>query len=152
MFIWVVLILEALEKRDVRLSDEAIEYKLEQIPLTLLDTYTAILHDCPPSREEDMWRILRWLFYGNRSLTVTELEKGLCLETEISGWHGFSADVEYLYGSLIRFQSPRNGIKFVHQTARDFIEILIQDSSSADIAGIAMTAQAANESMATAII
>jgi hypothetical protein len=83
MFLWVVLIMNELERRDERLSDEVIASKLSRIPLTLIDTYETILNNTSPTRKQDMWRIIRWLLFGSRSFTVAELENGLCLEIQV---------------------------------------------------------------------
>jgi hypothetical protein len=123
--------------------------KLSRIPLSLVDTYESILRNILPTRKEDAWRILRWLLFGSRNLTLAELEVGLCLELGISNWNGFADDVEFLCGSLIRFDGPRREINFVHQTARTFLETFIQSSRPEDIAGLNLSVQAANEHLAT---
>jgi hypothetical protein len=132
MFLWVVLILKELERRDERLSDEAVGSKLSSIPLTLVDTYEAILLSTPPTRKEDMWRIIRWMLFGSRVLTVAELEKALCLETGVSNWYDFVGDLKVLCGSFIRLDGPREEVSFVHQTARAFLENCIKDLSATD--------------------
>jgi hypothetical protein len=148
MFLWVVLIMKELERRDERLSDEAIASKLSRIPLTLIDTYEIILNNTLLTRKQDMWKIIRWLLFGSRSLTLTELEKGLCLETGVSNWYDFVGDLNFLCGSLIRLDGPREEVRFVHQTARSFLETFTQNSSAVDIGGLAMDAHAANEHLA----
>ncbi|KAF7503672.1 hypothetical protein GJ744_003401 [Endocarpon pusillum] len=148
MFLWVVLIMKDLERRDERLSDEAIALKLSSTPLTLIDTYEAILHNAPPTRKQDMWRIIRWLLFGSRSLTLAELETGLCLETGISSWHDFAGDLKFLCGSLTRMGGPLEEVNFVHQTARDFFETYSRNSSAADVNGLNLDFQAANEHLA----
>lgn len=149
MFLWVVLVLKELEKRDERLSDETIASKLSRMPRTLVDTYEAILLNICPTRKDDFWRIMRWLIFGTRGVTLTELETGLCLETGVSSWHDLDGDVKFLCGSLIRFDGPRQEIKFVHQTARGFFETFIGNPSTADVVGLDMDAHAANEHLAT---
>ena len=148
MFLWVVLIMKELERRDKRLSDEVIASKISSTPLTLIDTYEAILHNTPPTRKQDMWRIIRWLLFGSRSLTLAELETGLCLETGISSWHDFAGDLKFLCGSLTRLGGPREEVSFVHQTARDFLEAFPRNSSAADVGGLHMDTHAANEHLA----
>ncbi len=149
MFLWVVLIMNELERRDERLSDEVIASKLSRIPLTLIDTYETILNNTLPTRKQDMWRIIRWLLFGSRSLTLTELEKGLCLETGVSNWYDFVGDLKFLCGSLIRLERPGEEVRFVHQTARSFLETFTQNSSAIDVGGLAVDAHAANEHLAT---
>lgn len=149
MFLWVVLVIKELERRDERLSDEVIVSKLSRIPLTLIDTYEEILRNTSPTRKNDTWRIIRWLLFGSRGLTLAELETGLCLETGVSSWHDFAGDVKFLCGSLIRFDGPREEIHFVHQTARSFLETFARNSSAQDVAGLDMDTQAANEHLAT---
>jgi Ankyrin repeats (3 copies)/NACHT domain len=148
MFLWVVLIMKELERRDERLSDEVIAYKLSSTPLTLMDTYEVILYNVPPTRKQDLWRIVRWLLFGSRSLTLAELETGLCLETGISSWHNFAGDLKFLCGSLTRLDGPREEVGFVHQTARGFLEAFPQNSSIADVGGVDMDTHAANEHLA----
>jgi hypothetical protein len=72
-----------LGKRDQRLTDESIASKLSSVPVTLANTYTAILNDVPASRRDDLWRVLRWLVFGKRALKVRELEEVLCRETKV---------------------------------------------------------------------
>lgn len=148
MFLWVVLIMKELEKRDERLSDEVITSKLSSIPLTLADTYEAILDNVPATRRQDFWRIIRWLLYASRGLSLTELEAALCLETSQSGWHDLSGDLRFLCGSLTRFESTGERVGFIHQTARDFLDACSRDSKLATVRGFAMETDAANEDLA----
>ena len=152
MFLWVVLIMKELEKRDERLSDEVIASKLSRTPLTLIDTYEAILHNAPQSRKQDMWRIFRWLLFGMRSLSLAELEIGLCLETGTSSWHDFEGDLKFLCGSLTRLGGPRKEVFFVHKTARDFLEAFPRNASTADVGGLDMDTHAAHEHLATVCV
>lgn len=149
MFLRVVLIMQELERRDEGLSDEALASKLSRIPLTLVDTYKVIIHNTPPMREQDLWRTIRWLLFGSRSLTLVELEEGLCLETGISSWHDFVGDLKFLCGSLVRLDGPLEEVSFVHQTAGSFLENYTKNSSAAHTGGLAMNAHAANEHLAT---
>ncbi|KAJ9659313.1 hypothetical protein H2198_003189 [Neophaeococcomyces mojaviensis] len=148
MFLWVVLIMKELERRDERLSDEVIASKLSSTPLTLIDTYEAILHNVPSTRKQDLWRIVRWLLFASRTLNIVELGMGLCLETGISSWHDFAGDLNFLCGSLTRLHGPQEEVSLVHQTARDFLEAFTRNSSAADLGGIDMDTHAANEHLA----
>jgi hypothetical protein len=152
MFLWVVLIIKELERRDELLSDSVIASKLSGIPLTLVETYSAILDKSSPSRRLDTWRIFRWMLCSARNLTLTELNKGLCLEMDILNWYDFEGDMKFLCGSLINMGSPEDEVSFIHQTARRFLEALIEDSSTADTGGIAMDFHTANEQLATTCI
>ena len=82
-FLWVVLVLKELERRDERLTDELIASRLEKAPTTRVTTYEAILKTPPASRQSDLWRIIRWLMNARRVLAVSELERALCLELGI---------------------------------------------------------------------
>lgn len=148
MFLWAVLVMNELERRDERLSDEVIASKLSTTPLTLIDVYESILRNVPTTRKQDMWRMFRWLLFGSRSLTLIELETALCLEVGISSWHDFAGDLKFLCGSLVRWSGPHDQVEFVHQTARDFLEAYSQSSSSAVVEGLAMDANGANETLA----
>jgi hypothetical protein len=149
MFLWVVMVFEELEKRDERLSNEVIAAKLSKIPLSLVDTYKAMLRDAPAARKRDMWIIIRWILFGSRGLTVMELKLGLCLEVATSDWYDFTGDLELLCGSLIRFDGPREEISFVHQTVRSFLQSFTATSSPEDLAGVHMDPATANEQLAT---
>lgn len=149
MFLWVVLIMRELESRNERLSDEAIASKLSRTPLSLSDTYKAILRNVPPARKYDLWRIIRWLLFGSRSLTLAELEAGLCLETGISNWHDFEGDLRFLCGSLLQLGGPRDEVNFIHQTTRDFFETFPRTSYMADVDEYFMDTNSANERLAT---
>jgi len=148
MFLRVVLIIKELERRDERLTDEAIISRLSRIPLTLVATYEDIIHSAPPTRKNDMWRIIRWLLFGTRGLTLAELESAICLETSVSNWHDFASDVKFLCGSLIRFNGRRGEINFIHQTARSFLEAVASNSNPEDLAGVNMDTKTANEHLA----
>jgi Ankyrin repeats (3 copies) len=148
IFLWVVLIIKEAERRDECLSDEVIASKLSAMPLTPIDTYEIIVQSIPPSRKQDMWRVIRWLVFGSRSLTLSELEQGLCLETGISNWYDFARDLTFLCGSLIRLDGPKEEVRFVHQTAGVFVEKFAQASSTADIGGLDMDSRSANEHLA----
>lgn len=149
MFLWVVMVFDELEKRDERLSDEVIAAKLSKIPLSLVDTYTAILRNAPSARERDMWMILRWMLFGSRGLTVEELERAVCLEFGTSKWYDFAGDLELLCGSLIRCDGPHEEINFVHQTARSFLQAFTAASTPTDFAGVDMNPDAAHAQLAT---
>jgi ankyrin repeat protein len=149
MFLWVVLIMQELERRDERLTDEVIASKLSRIPLTLYDTYISIIHNTPAARRKDMWTIYQWLLFGSRNLTLTELETAMCLETCVSTWHDFAGDLNFLCGSLIRVGGPQEEVSFVHQTARGFLEAFVMNASAADVGAVEMDTNAANEHLAT---
>jgi hypothetical protein len=148
MFLWVVLVLEDLACRDERLSDAVIASKLSRIPMTLLKTYETLIQIPLQSRRHDMWRVIRWLLYSKRGLTVAELETALCLETGISRWHDFPGDLKYLCGSLIRYDGTHGEVHLVHQTARDFLKQFVSKAAVSDIGYIPMDATLANEHIA----
>lgn len=148
MFLWAVLIMQDLERRDERLSDEVISTKLSSIPLTLFNTYETILKKISPSRKKDMWRIFRWLLFAKRGLTFAELEIALCLETGVSRWHDFAGDVNFLCGAFLRFDGPRGEINMVHQTARDFLQSFVKLAIPEDVAGLDMSYREANAHLA----
>jgi hypothetical protein len=150
MFLWVVLVMKELERRDERLTDEVIAAKLSKLPMTLAETYKVILHAPPLARREDMWRVIRWILYACRDIDLDELEAGLCLEGDIKSWHGFAGDLEYLCGSLIRYDGTR--ISLVHQTARTFLESFVRDANPLDIAELSMDSRSANERLAMTCI
>jgi len=136
MFLWVVLVMDELERRGERLTDEVIAAKLSQIPLTLVKTYEGILNNPPTSRRSDLWRIIRWLVFGKRGLTLAELETALCLEVGIPKWHDFPGDLKFLCGSLIRIDGPRGEINLVHQTAQEFLKTYIKHASLPELGNI----------------
>jgi len=57
--------------------------------------------------------------FGNRPLSVAELEVALCLETNIGRWHDLAGDVRFLCGPLVTIHGDQ--IQMVHTTARDFV-------------------------------
>lgn len=154
MFLWAVLIVEELERRDERLTDEVIASKLSRLPLTLMNTYEVIVQNPPSSRKNDMWHILRWLLYGKRGLTLAELESALCLELGITRWHGFVGDVDFLCGPLITIDKEDGRINLIHQTARDFLERFVVKAYLDDdhTAGVEMDVTLANEHLAKTCI
>jgi hypothetical protein len=148
MFLWVILIMEELEKRDERLTDEVVMSKLSRIPLDLDNTYTAILQNLSSTRKADTWRILRWVLFGTRNFTMAELNIALCLEIGVSTWHGFAWDVRFLCGSLIRINGPQEEIHLIHRTARDFLQNFTQKATTMEVAGLNLEPHAANEQLA----
>lgn len=152
MFLWVVLIMKELERRDERLSDEVISTKLTSTPLTLQATYISILESCPQHRKADMWRILRWLLFASRSLTLAELQASMCLETATSNWYDFVGDVQYLCGSLIRIHGPLDMVSFVHPTARDFLETSTRSPHFTASSEVALDYREAHESLAAVCV
>ena len=95
-----------------------------------------------------MWTIYRWLLFGSRTLTLTELEAAMCLETGVSSWHDFAGDLSFLCGSLIRVGGPQDEVSFVHQTARGFLEAFITKASATDLGEVEMDAHTVNEHLA----
>lgn len=93
-----------------------------------------------------MWRILRWLLYGKRGLTILELETALCLDTDT--WLDFAGDSQFLCGSLFRSSAPRGELNLVHQTARDFLESFVKTASADDLGDVSMEAIAAHTHLA----
>jgi hypothetical protein len=148
MFLWVVLVIQELERRNERLTDEVIKAKLSSIPLKLIPTYETLLLQPSPARRNDMWRILRWLLFGKRGLTLAELEMALCLETGVPRWYDFAGDINTLCGSLVRFDGPRGEISLVHQTAQDFLETFTSTAAPENVSGLEMSTSAANTHLA----
>jgi len=95
-----------------------------------------------------MWRIVRWLIYGKRGLTIAELETALCLETGTLRWHDFAGDLKVLCGSFIRFDGTRGEINLIHQTARDFLERFVEKADHSDIGDMHMDTVGANRHLA----
>ncbi|KAH8594139.1 hypothetical protein B0O99DRAFT_595843 [Bisporella sp. PMI_857] len=120
MFLWVVLVLQELDRRDERLTDDLIATRLRKVPLTLATVYEGILENVPKSRRDDMWRILRCMLISLRVMSPIELKAALCIEIGVSEWHDFIGDVKQLCGSLIRITDEK--VRFVHQSAQDFLE------------------------------
>ena len=148
MFLWVVLIIEELGNRGKALTDETINSKLSSIPLTLGNTYEAILNNTEPGRRADLWRILRWLLFGRRGLTLGELETALWLEMPHSRWLDFHGEVMVLCGSLLRFDGQRGELNLIHQTARDFLESFVEGARPDEVGGVGLDIVAANAHLA----
>ena len=136
MFLWVELVMEELDRRDARLSDDVIATKLQRVPQTLFSQYEAILKNSPSSRQADLWRILRWVLNARRGMSLEELEAALCTELEISKWHDLKGDINYLCGSVIRLDGGI--VSFIHQTFRDFLYDYIAESTRDLTGGIGM--------------
>jgi hypothetical protein len=148
MFIWVILILKELEQRNERLTDEVVAEKLSKIPANLIDTYTVMLNSGSQARGNDMWRILRWLMFATRVLTLSELQEGMCLETGTDAWHDFRGDLEYICGSLVQITGGKELVTFVHPKARDFVHSRTIDTNPAVFDGVSMDYRAANDNLA----
>ncbi|KAN0102161.1 hypothetical protein V8E51_012671 [Hyaloscypha variabilis] len=134
MFLWVVLVLQELDRRDERLTDNLIAARLRNVPLTLAHVYEDILENVSPSRRDDMWRILRCMLTSFRVMSLVELKTALCVEIGISEWHDFTGDVKQLCGSLIRITNEKVG--FVHQSVQDFLEAYASRTSTEQLHGI----------------
>ena len=135
VFLWVVLIMEALERRDKRLTKSTIAEKLSSIPTTFIDMYKATISELEPYRRDDFWRIVRWLVYAKRPLNVKEIETALSIEMGGDKCYGFTQDIKFLCRSFVRVESNR--VQLIHQTARDFL-LDLTTNPSLDSAGIDM--------------
>ena len=149
MFLWVVLVMQELDRTQrmkERLTNELIASKLSKIPLTLVKTYEAILQRPTANRRTDLWSIIRWLVYGKRGLTLTELEAALSLEFGMR-WLDFAGDVKFLCGSLIRIDDSRGEVYFLHQTVREFLERSYQERSLEETGGVDLEVLVAEEQL-----
>ncbi|CZR57987.1 uncharacterized protein PAC_07877 [Phialocephala subalpina] len=146
MFLWIVMVMDELERRDERLTNEALVIKLLKMPMTLRTTYASILECSPKSRQEDLWRILRWLLYSKRTLAPTVLEQALCKELELSVWNDFQGDVKFLCGSLVRINP--NSVCFAHGTVAEFLLDIVGVAPLEHTGGIAMDPVSANSHIA----
>ena len=147
MFLWVNLIFEELARRDQRLTDEAISFKLSTIPLSLKTIYTNILEANSPGRRRDLWQILRLLTCSRRSLSLDGLHMALCLENNISKWHDLVGDVKYLCGSLVDVTEDGE-IHWIHQTAFDHVLAYARDATLEMLGSIDMRPPAVELHMA----
>ncbi|KAL5330799.1 hypothetical protein ACEPPN_000322 [Leptodophora sp. 'Broadleaf-Isolate-01'] len=134
MFIWVVLVLQELDRRDERLTDDLIATRLRKVPLTLAPVYQDILENVSHSRRDDMWRILRCMLTSFSVMSLIELKTALCVDIGISEWHGFTGDVKQLCGSLIRITNEK--VRFVHQSAQDFLGAYAYRTSAEQLDGV----------------
>ena len=95
-----------------------------------------------------MWRIIRWLLFAGRSITLAELEAGLCLETSISSWHDFEGNLKFLYGlssdSLAHKNKSVLSTKQLGIPSKHFQKI----PSAADLDAIEMDTHSADERLA----
>jgi hypothetical protein len=123
MFLWVVLVMKELDSRSVQLSDEVIASKLRSVPTDLFAQYEAILKNIPEERRKDLWRIFRWILNSRRVLSVEELEVALSYELNCpSRLHDLKGDLNYLCGSVIRFEN--DNVSFIHQLFATLSKIL----------------------------
>jgi hypothetical protein len=74
--------------------------------------------------------------FGNRPLSVAELEVVLCLETNIYRWHDLAGDVRFLCGSLVTAYDDQ--IQMIHATARDFVRTFAASAENWETGGIIM--------------
>jgi hypothetical protein len=150
MFRWVVLIMKELKRRNMRLTDEVVAAKLSIVPPTLTTAYKSILKCLPKVRQDDCWRVFRWLIYSRKVMTPDELEKALCLELGIPKWPDFIGELRFFCGSFIRIEA--DGIHLVHQTAREFLHTFIQKAPPYQVGGVEMDAAHAESQLATMCI
>jgi hypothetical protein len=142
--------MEELDGRDVRPSDEVFRAKLQKVPITLYSQYEAILKSSPASPQSDLWHILRWLLNARRVVSLAELEAALCIELGISRWHDLRGDIDFLCGSVIRFENST--ISFIHQSFRDFLYDYISESPRDSTGDICMGLYETEAQMATAYL
>jgi hypothetical protein len=143
LFMWVNLTMEELKTHATRLTKDTICRKLESAPVKLTEIYNAIINEVEMSRRDDLWRIMRWMVYGKRPLTFTELKVALCfeLQADLDEWYDSEADIRHLCKSLLSIEDDR--IYLVHQTARDFIQNYSLTASVDRLGGIVMGPRAA---------
>lgn len=147
MFLWVVLVLQELDRRDERLTDDLIAARLRKVPLTLALVYEDILENVSKSRRDDMWLILRCMLISFRVMSLIELKAALCVELGISEWHDFTGDVKQLCGSLIRITDEK--VRFVHQSAQDFLETYAYRTSTQQLHGVKWQSEEADFQITT---
>jgi len=119
MFLWVRLVLEELHRRDVPLTEDVIEGKLQLVPLRISSIYAEIMRDIQTINRDDVWGILRWLIFARRTMTVDDLEAALCIEYNLPHWYDLAGDLQFICGPLIRIDNEE--VKFVHETVKDYL-------------------------------
>jgi hypothetical protein len=112
--------------------------------------YETVLRHTPRSRIADLWRIIRWLIYGRRPMTLRELKVVLCWETSMTRWHDLEGDVRFLCGPLVRINNGE--VRLAHQTARGFLHDFSARVNEEDLGGIHMDKQRAESHVSLACL
>ncbi|KAF8541800.1 hypothetical protein BDD12DRAFT_803421 [Trichophaea hybrida] len=120
MFLWVLFVLQELERRDQPLTNQALLRKLTSLPRSLSNMYSAFVEKLIDINRRDVWVTLRWVVFAKRPLHIMELQYAVCLELGISEWHDFAGDINTLFGGLVVIDK-KGTVEVVHHTVREFI-------------------------------
>jgi hypothetical protein len=154
MFLWVELVVKELESRHLKLTNATIVQKLSTVPVGLSDIYEGILERLLLSpRRDDIWRVFRWLIYGNRALVIADLEAAFLIEQD--GEDCLNSvditDIKNLCNGLIR-ESENQELEFIHQTVREFLLEYLRTAGAAELGGFRMDENNSNEHLATVCV
>jgi hypothetical protein len=133
VFLWVHLILYDLQTSS-RTSPLAIRRRLKTLPKSLPDLYRNILLEIKPENLEAAHKILQWVVWAERPLTLQELAIAIAIQPGHKSMSALSDAMEpdlenvlrSIFGALIMVQD--NSVYFVHQSTKDFLRGVISIS------------------------
>ncbi|KAH6984491.1 hypothetical protein BKA56DRAFT_581078 [Ilyonectria sp. MPI-CAGE-AT-0026] len=133
IFMWVVLVVEILNKEYRRGRIFAVQKRLHELPSQLSDVFKDIMTRDDEYMDE-LLLCIRWLLYAKRPLTVPEfyfaLAAGLAPEPENLGeWDRDSTSGDYMRryvtssskGLALVTRSKPETVQFIHESVRDFL-------------------------------
>jgi ankyrin repeat protein len=127
MFLWVYLILHDL-KTSTKTSPYDIRQKLKTLPKSLPELYQKILLAIKPEDLEAANKILRWVVWAERPLTLQELTMAIAIQPMHRSMSALREMVELdlanvlrlILGGLITIQNDT--VYIVHQSAKEFLK------------------------------
>lgn len=127
MFLWVSLTLSELRNFNGT-SEESIRNKLEQLPKDVIAVYRSILGSIKDKDQAVARRILQWVTYALRPLSVPELKTVIALRSDDKSISSIKSREENnlerflwsIFGPLLKID--HGSVHFIHRTAKDFLE------------------------------
>ncbi|KAF8533302.1 hypothetical protein BDD12DRAFT_984533 [Trichophaea hybrida] len=127
MFLWVSLILDDL-KKSTNTTPRAIRKALQTLPTDLPGIYINILSKIRKEDQETAQRILQWVVWAMRPLTLQELTiaiavlpKHTCMSSIQDDMHtDLKRALRLIFGPMLRIED-NDTVHLVHQSAKDFL-------------------------------
>lgn len=127
MFLWVSLIVDDLYATN-QSKPKDIRRKLKELPGDIAELYARILNGIKSEDEAQAQRILQWIVYSARPLTLEELATAITVAPKHTSLEDMQEDMDLdlrrllhtIFGSLLVIGKDGT-VNLVHQSAKDFL-------------------------------
>jgi ankyrin repeat protein len=136
VFLWVNLVMKRLiEEGDYGLMIPQLEKIVEGVPEggEMDEMYQNILSRLPQNRATDRSRMLQWVLYAERPLTLEEFRVAVTMNCNPGRYHSedqlieetkagdFKLWIESYCGGLVEFTENNTVVQLIHQSAKDYL-------------------------------